>query len=104
MVKWTRFPVCIVSKQLVLFAYSGFITNVTFRQVCYYSTAATDEAAYIIGGFQRNEGSSHYSPTIAEFKNDQWRKLGDLMQGREVHGSISIGHQTMIVGGYTSSG
>ena len=65
-----------------------------------YSTAATDEAAYIIGGYN---GSS-YSSTIAEFKNDQWRKLGDLTQGRQYHGSISIGHKTMIVGGQTSSG
>ena len=62
-----------------------------------YSTAATDEAAYIIGGTQ----DTSYSPTIAEFKNDQWRKLGDLKTGRDRHGSISIGHQTMIVGGYT---
>ena len=63
-----------------------------------YSTAATDEAAYIIGGWQ----GSNYSPTIAEFKNDQWRKLGDLTQGRDRHGSISISHQTMVVGGYTT--
>ena len=64
-----------------------------------YSTAATDEAAYIIGGYQ----GSDYSSTIAEFKNEQWRKLGDLTQGRMYHGSISIGHQTMILGGTTSS-
>ena len=69
------------------------------RKVHWYSTAATDEAAYIIGGYQGSE----YSRTIAEFKNDQWRKLGDLTQGRYRHGSISIGHQTMVVGGQTSS-
>ena len=68
--------------------------------VYHYSTAATDEAAYIIGGTQE----SSYSSTIAEFKNDQWRKLGDLTKGRYYHGPISIGHQTMIVGGTTSSG
>ena len=71
----------------------------TLSLVSFYSTAATDEAAYIIGG---NQGSS-YSSTIAEFKNDQWRKLGDLTQERQYHGSISIGHQTMVVGGYTIS-
>ena len=69
------------------------------RRVYYYSTAATDEAAYIIGGYQ----GSDYSSTIAEFKNDQWRRLGDLTQGRSYHGSISIGRQTMVVGGYTES-
>ena len=72
----------------------------TFRRVERYSTAATDEAAYIIGGYQGTD----YSTTIAEFKNDNWRKLGDLTQGRRYHGSISIGHQTMVVGGYTYSG
>ena len=67
------------------------------RTIHWYSSAATEEAAYIIGG-------SSFSPTIAEFKNGQWRKLGDLTQGRQVHGSISIGRQTMIVGGVPRSG
>ena len=62
--------------------------------------ASTDKAAYIIGGYQ----DSTYSQNIAEFKDDRWRKLGDLTQGRVWHSSISFGHQTMIVGGQTSSG
>ena len=70
------------------------------RNVYWYSTAASDEAAYIIGGYQ----DSMYSSTIAEFKKDRWRKLDDLAQGRNYHGSISIGYQTMVVGGSTSSG
>ena len=67
------------------------------RNVYGYSTAATDEAAYIISGVQDS-----YSPTIAELKNEQWRKLGDLTQARQLHGSISIGQRTMVVGGYTA--
>ena len=78
--------------------YLNKYNNIILSPVCYYSTAATDDAAYIIGGTQ---GSS-LSPTIAEFKNGQWRKLGDLTQGRQVHGSISIGQLTMVVGGNTS--
>ena len=39
--------------------------------------------------------------TVAEFKNDQWRKLNDLTQGRKNHGSIAVGLRIMIVGGYT---
>ena len=72
----------------------------TFSMVCYYSTAATSDAAYVIGGYQ----DSGYSTTIAEFKNNQWRKLSDLRQGRMYHGSISVGYRTMVVGGYTNSG
>ena len=111
MVKRTRFSVRIVSKQLILtISYDPFIfislyniiyiNNIKLRKVYWYSTAATDEAAYIIGGYQ---GNSRYSQTISEFKNE-WRKLGDLSRGRDHHGSISIGHQTMVVGGNISSG
>ena len=67
------------------------------RKIHWYSTAATDEAAYIIGG-------PGYSDSIAEFKNEQWRKLGNLTQGRQVHGSISIGQRTMVLGENTGSG
>ena len=69
-----------------------------FSQVLSYSTAATADTAYIIGGYQ---GSS-YSTTIAQFKNNQWSKAGDLTQGREYHGSISVGTETMVIGGYAS--
>ena len=76
--------------------------------IYYYSTAATDDAAYIIGGFQSGGcflcGEISYSPTISEFKNGKWRKLGELIQGRQIHGSISIGQFTMVVGGATKSG
>ena len=69
------------------------------RLICAYSTAATDEAAYIIGG----SAGSNYFTTIAEFKNDRWRNLGDLTQGRYYHGSVSIGQKAMVVGGYTDN-
>ena len=69
-----------------------------FRKIYVYSTAATDEAAYIIGGLQ----GSRYSRTIVQFKNDQWSKLGDLIHGRDFHASISIGPKTMVVGGMTT--
>ena len=94
----TRLHRKLTSDIIRFYCQSGFIINNTFRKVYYYSTAATDDAAYIIGGNQE----TGYSPTIAEFKNDHWRKLGDLAQGRSGHGSISIGQQTMIVGGYTT--
>ena len=96
MVKWTRLSICNVSYQLIL---STFFIETKLRKIYWYSTAATDEAAYIIGGYQ----GSNYSPTISEFKNDQWRKLGNLTQGRILHGSISVGQKTMVVGGETSS-
>ena len=63
-----------------------------FSQISNYSTTQSPSAAYIIGGvYTRN--------VIAEFKNDQWRRLDDLKKGRNAHGSITVGTQTMIVGG-----
>jgi len=51
------------------------------------------DAVYIIGGYYTKD-------IVAEFKNDQWRRLADLNQGRYGHGSITIGGETMIIGGY----
>ena len=36
---------------------------------------------------------------MAEFKENNWRRLTDLKQGRQANGSISIGGQTMVIGG-----
>ena len=64
-----------------------------FRGISYYSTTQTSDAVYIIGGW-------FTKGYVAEFKNDQWRRLGNLNQGRYGHGSITIGGQAMIIGGY----
>ena len=69
--------------------------NIHFSYIAYYSTTQTADAAYIIGGGN--------TMLIAEFKNDQWNQLDDLNTGRYNHGSITIGSQTMIIGGYTPS-
>ena len=63
-----------------------------FSQISEYSTAQSSDAAYIIGGrYTKN--------LVAEFKNDEWRQLDDLIQGRFFHGSITIESQTMVAGG-----
>ena len=41
---------------------------------------------------------------VAEFKEDQWSQLGSLNKGRLEHGSLSVGDQTIIIGGYASGG
>ena len=63
-----------------------------FRGISFYSTTQTLDTVYIIGG-------RYTQDIVAEFKNDQWRRLADLNQGRHAHGSITIGGQTMIIGG-----
>ena len=62
-----------------------------------YSTASTPEATYIIGGGPR------WRQSITEFKYDQWKKVGELFHGRMNHGSITLGSQTLIIGGIVES-
>ena len=60
----------------------------------YYSTTSTSDAAYFIGGQNTRR-------VIAEYKNDVWRLLGTLTTGRERHGSITLGTETMVIGGFS---
>ena len=62
-----------------------------------YSTAATHEAAFIIEGYGD-------MGTIAEFRDNQWRELGSLTNPRAYHGSITVGQETMIIGGLAMAG
>ena len=68
---------------------------IILRSIQRYSTASTSEAAYIIGGW-------HTRSIIAEFKNDAWSQLGTLGKGRAYHGSISLGNEFMVIGGWSS--
>ena len=70
----------------------GFFSKYILRGIFYYSTAQTPDAAYIIGG-------SFTRDIIARFKDNQWRRLDDLNKGRYGQSSITIGRQTMIIGG-----
>ena len=71
------------------------------RGVHSYSAASTDEAAFIIGGYQ---GSGSYGQGVIEYKDDTWRKVGYLKQGRYNHASISLDEFIMVVGGRTDNG
>ena len=68
-----------------------------FSEISHYSATQTSEAVYIIGGSQP-------SNIVAEFKENVWRRLDDLKQGHYWHGSITVGGQTMILGGRGGSG
>ena len=62
-----------------------------------YSTASTSEAAYVIGG-------RHTRNIIAEFRDGIWRQSGTLAKGRDYHGSIKLGNDIMVIGGYPAGG
>ena len=67
---------------------------IIYSYISFYSTASTSEAAYIIGGVNTEN-------IIAEFKNDSWRRMGTLAKGRRGHGTIHIGDEIMVIGGYS---
>ena len=56
----------------------------------------TSDAVYIIGGYYTDK-------IVAEFKDSQWSFLQTLNQGRYSHGSITVGDQTMVIGGMNES-
>ena len=71
--------------------------NHFFSRIAEYSTAHSPDAAYIIGGISVGN-------LVAEFKNGEWRQLDNLNKARDRHASITVGSQTMIVGGAKSTG
>ena len=64
-----------------------------------YATASTDSAAYIIGGDSGYGWSPEYVSTIAEYKNNKWRKFGDLTKKRRGSSAIFFNGEYIIVGG-----
>ena len=56
----------------------------------------------IIGGY--TAGSPMFSSTIAEYKDGNWKNVGNLAQAQHAHGAITSGSITMVVGGYPYSG
>ena len=83
----------LLSSFIVSHKLTNFYSKTVFRRISRYTTAQTSEAAYIIGG-------SYTKDIVAEYKDDRWRDdPWHFNQGRYAHGSITIGGQTMIIGG-----
>ena len=66
-----------------------------------YATASTDESVYIIGGY--TNGSPIGTTAIAEYRDENWKRAGNLAQARRFHSAITSGSTTMVVGGYPIS-
>ena len=70
-------------------------------RIYYYATASTDSAAYIIGGYKYGYGKVS---TIAQFKNNQWLKIGDVNKKKSFLSAISHDGEYLIVGGFVDFG
>ena len=50
-------------------------------------------------------GGGYTPDIIAEYKNDDWHfAIGRLLQGRYWHGSIALGDEIMVIGGFSIDG
>ena len=58
----------------------------------------TADAVYTFGGYPIEA-----SRLVAEYKNDEWRRLPDLKNARWFTASIRMGSEVMIVGGRSAS-
>ena len=65
-----------------------------------YATASTDSAAYIIGGWN----GSYKVSIIAEYKNNKWRKIGNLNEPKSGLSAIFNNGEHIVVGGRVDSG
>lgn len=67
-------------------------------KIVFYATAQTDESIFIIGGY--TNGRPHTRTTIvAEYKNDSWSNVGNLLIRRYNHVALSLGSTVMIIAG-----
>ena len=71
-----------------------------FSQITEYSVASTENAAFIIGGYNWD---GTVLDIIAKFQDNQWTRYGSLKATRRLHGSIQSGDLTMIIGGDSST-
>ena len=76
--------------------FSEFLVSNILLRISNYATASTDSAAYIIGGWTESEQTS----IIAEFKNNKWRKIGELNEPKSSPSAILHNGEYIIVGGY----
>ena len=86
-------PVLVFFDTILDFLQINFNFQTVFSEISIYSTTQTSDAVYISGGRYTRD-------IVAEFNNDRWRRLTNLNQGRHSHGSITIGGETMIIGGF----
>ena len=61
-----------------------------YLSIHHFSTSYTDDAVFIIGGFNNEK-------TVAEYKNGQWSKVGELKDLRMFPYALKFGKQTVIL-------
>ena len=69
-------------------------------RIAKYGTASTDTATYIIGGRVDWTSTPWRTSTIAQFKNNEWHNIGDLMEIKSDPSAILYDGEVLIIGGH----
>ena len=81
-------------------SYSRNSRFIIILRIFLYATASTDSAAFIIGG---HTGSKKIS-TIAEYRNNKWLEIGNLIEPKDSLSAIFNNGEYFIVGGDVNPG
>ena len=68
-------------------------------RIAQYATASTDTTTFILGG-RSDDGTIS---TIAEYKNNEWSKTGDLNGAKSSLSAILHNEEYLVVGGDSKS-
>ena len=86
----------VVLSKLIYFQFPKNLKINNFS-ISHYSTASTNDAVYVIGGWSSIDGGvGEKVKRIAEFKEGRWTIIGEMEKPRRYHGSISFGGKTLI--------
>ena len=73
-------------------------------RISHYATASTDTATFILGGLGGSLwGDYERISTIAEYKNNEWSKIGDLNGAKSGTSAILHNEEYLVVGGDSKS-
>ena len=78
--------------------FNCYFISCIFR-ISNYGKASTDFAAYILGGFIGPTYPNWRTSTIAQFQNNEWRKIGDLREVKSDTYAILHDGEYWIIGG-----
>ena len=82
---------------MTVFIYS-IILFIYYFSIHYAALVSLGDKVLVFGGFVRGSPSTAVS-TVAQYANDNWTKIGDLLQPREGHNCIVFESDILIVGG-----
>ena len=58
---------------------------------------STIDSVYVFGGYPNHQHR------VARFFEHKWTEVGQLLNGRYGHGSLTIGFETLLISGYASN-